>query len=262
MILGFSSLFGSPLSASAKASLRIRPHVDTFIDATLNQDMTKADGVSVVWPLPRNMKIDVATVLKLGLAQYGITSDQVPIITNGSFHQSQLRSEDGKFTNRPVIVVNRSSDVGSRMAVGNDTGFFVNDGSGKIMDAGAFPVGQDVVFKNEVSDVSVDVYIFDTNEERVEGLYATVKILMQAAENVFSKQLGYVKPPLRTGGSDSTSLQLDHPGGEFLVFERQLSYQGQHLDFIAGIAQVVRLVKEQLTTNGAAGSVTLPPVDV
>jgi hypothetical protein len=249
--------------ASSGATLAIAPHVPLIDDTQINQDLTAADGTSVIWPVPRSAQYDVAVVLQQGLAIYGITGEQIPVITNGAFRTSMLRSDDGKFTNRPTIVVNLGSDSAERVGIGTVTGFFVNDGE-QLVDVGAIPDEAQVLLKNEASNVTVDIWIFDVNEQRANQIYLTVKVLMQAAaQTVFMKQLGYIKAPIRTSGSHSTSLNLDHPGGEFLVFERLLTYSAQHYDFIGGVVQIINLVKEQLTVSGISGeSDTLPPVDV
>jgi hypothetical protein len=249
--------------ASSGATLAIAPHVPLIDDSEFHQDLTHADGTSVIWPTPRAAQIDVAVVIAQGLALYGIASAEIPVITNGAFRTSMLRSDDGKFTNRPVIVVNLSSDTADRTGIGTTTGYFVNDGE-QLVDVGELPDGAQVIMKNEASNVTVDVWVFDTNEERANNLYLTIKILMQAAaQTVFMEMLGYIKPPIRTGGNHSTALNLDHPGGEFLTFERQLTYSAQHLDFIGGVAQVINLIKEQLTVSGISGEEdVLPAVNV
>jgi hypothetical protein len=159
---------------------------------------------------------------------------------------------------RPVIVVTRQSDNAERMGLGeldghynaNDPRLIANNAEGQPIFAAGASGG--AVIHNQGSVVTCDVTIYDLNEMRADQMYLFVKTIMFAAESTF-QSLGYTKPPIRTNGSDSASL-LDNDGASHFLFERTLTYQGEHLDFIGAIDTLARLIgiHEDLVPDGLA----------
>lgn len=212
----------------------------------------------VVWPLPRSAKIDVATVLINGLVALGLDDDKVKVIANGSFHPNLMRDED--FNQRCVIAITRANDAASREALGELTGLFtVTDlESGAVIDTNEVLKNLDLgtlVMKEQASEEIVDIMIFDENAQRIEQLYLLIKILMFAGEKTFMEQLGYLEV-IRTSGSDSAMFVDTGQGGTFVLFSRNMQYRMKHLDFVAGVEQVVRLIQEQFTVNLPDGTPT------
>lgn len=222
--------------------------VGMFTSDLLAPNDNAADGsVSTVWNLPRDMKTDVAVVLLTAVQQFGLN---VLVIKNGIFEQAKLHDDAGN--QRPVITVARTSDSAERMALGevdgsykkNDPRLIEKNAAGTSTLLG--PKGSATVF-NQASVVTVDVTIYDLNEMRADQVYLFVKTVMFAAEEAF-KNLGYIKPPIRTSGTDGGSI-LDGDGGQKFLFERTLTYQGEHLDYIGAIDTLARLIAVQQNTE-------------
>jgi hypothetical protein len=206
------------------------------------------DGqVQTVWNLPRDMKTDVAVVLQTAISSFGL---DIVVIKNGIFEQAKLRNPDTTKT-RPVITVARTQDSAQRMGVGELDGNYQKldprliataiDGTALLADGGSATV------YNQASDVTVDVTIYDLNEMRADQTYLFVKTIMFAAERTFTS-LGYLKPPIRTGGSDGGSI-LDSDGGPKFCFERTLTYQAEHLDYIGAVDTLAHLIAIQQDTE-------------
>lgn len=230
--------------------------VEVIQDGSQNPDLKFASdtqekgGVpSVVWPLPRSMKIDMATVLQAIFSNYNL--DWIPVIVTGSFHPSMMRDKD--FKGRPVVVMQRANDTASRESVGELTDIFTATDlqSGKLLDINNVlaNIGSDeIIMKEQVSDVIVDIWLFDENDQRAEQLYLLIKTAMFAAEKTFLEVLGYLEF-IRISGSDSSILVNAEGGGTFIVFQRNLQYRGRHIDWLAGIEQVVSLISETYTAE-------------
>jgi hypothetical protein len=241
--------------------------VDGFaVDLTKPDDNLPDGEVTTVWNTPRDMKVDVAIIL---IAAFDHFKLDVKTVKTGVFEQALLVNPDTK-KSRPVVSVERTSDVATRKALGELDGVYDEDDprfNGK--NADGTPLLQDgatMILKNQASLVTVDVTIYDLNQQRADQMYLLIKTIMFASQNTF-KNLGYINPPLRTAGTDSQSILDMDAGGKFL-FERTLTYQGEHLDYIGGIdalAQLIafesELVSEIAPDNPATTTVNLGPVE-
>lgn len=240
--------------------------VSVIPDSAGATDLQTTDGQNqkVVWPLPRSMKIDMATILIASLQHFGL-GQNVKVVTTGSFLPAMMRSED--YLERTVVVLQRASDAAERDAIGELTDVFTltDIASGRVLDPqeilAAVPDLDDVVMKDQVSAEMVDVWIFDENDERAEQMYLLLKTVFFACTKTFMTELGY-KDFIRVNGQDAASLESAAQGGTFVVFQRNLMYRGLHIDFIAGIDQLARLIQQQFTSTAPPRDETLGPVAI
>jgi len=246
------------------AQMFIHRPLSVFPDSAANPDLSTPDDKTVVYPIPRDAKVDVAVFLKLGLAQFGNPLGQIPVIRDGSFQASLLRMYDvtsqtdlahAKTTPRPVIQVARASDVARRLAVneGSLVSQKTSQGGNIVTNSESVPEESHILTKDQVSDVTVEINIYATVETLADQLYLIVKTLMFEAEQVFMAELGYLNV-LRKDGVDNAGLTMDVPGGEALIFVRTLTYLCTHLDFIAGINQLAALYGQSQTLYDADGN--------
>lgn len=219
---------------------------------------------SVIWPLPRSMKIDMAAVLNATLQHFGLNSF-VTVVTTGAFQPSMMRDADNN--ERAVIVLQRAGDEAQREALGELTEIFTftDIQSGRVLDPGAvlanLPNGEHVIMKDQVSSELVDVWLFDENDERCEQLYLFVKTALFACTKTFTETLGY-RNFIRVNGQDAQPTLEQISGGVYVVFQKNLMYRGEHIDFIAGIDRLANVIQEQFTSTAGPRSETLPPVNI
>ena len=212
-----------------------------------NTDFMAPDDKTVVWNLPRDAKTDIAVVLQTAFEALGIDA---AVTKRGSFAESMLRDPETKKT-RPVVCVSLVNDSARYFALGELDGIYQ---AGEV--TATTPAGDPLlvdgtlgVVKNQLSAVSVEVALYDLNEQRADQMRLLVKTVMFAAADTF-RTLGYLKPPLRTGGGEGTgTMEMD--GGVHFLFTRTLSYQAEHLDFIGGIEQLGRLIAVRGNTDAS-----------
>jgi hypothetical protein len=232
-----------------------------------NNDFTAANDnagpglVTTVWTMPRDFEVDMQSVLQAIFAYYNLTD--IPIILNGAFEPSQLRSAAGAIV--PVITLCLSSDAASRESLGELTGRFtlpnpiVADGIPG--DPNATPpippivapileAGQHVTLKNQASNVGLDLSVYCLNRNLGKQTYYFIKTALFAAEQTFA-DLGYLNPPIRTSAAMQTGI-LDFDGGPKFLYEWQMSYEAKHLDFLAGIDTLASLIAVRSTLADAA----------
>jgi hypothetical protein len=249
---------------SLNARLFISNQPQVFPDQGSNPDLGTPDDTSVIWPIPRDAKTDVAVLLRLGLEQFGNPVGSIPVIKDGTFQQSLLRMYDVSKKNdlahaptvsQPVIQVARAGDVARRISVSElaeGHGRKTSEGGDIVTDSETIPEDAEIYLRHQVSDVTIEINIYDTKENRADQLYLLIKTLMFAAEKTFMS-LGYLNV-LRLNGVDNAGLTLDVPGGEALIFVRTLTYLMTHMDFIAGIATLGNLIGQELTIETVDGN--------
>ncbi len=219
-------------------------------DLTQANDEDGPGNVEVVWTLPRDFEVDLQTVLQAAFTHYEILD--VPVIINGVFEAAMLRKPDPtdptnvqKGTIVPIVVINLTSDVGTRTSLGEITmsqtapSPSLADGIPGAIDP-VLEAGQQVTLKNQASRVAAAISIYCLDEQLAKATYLFTKTDMFAAESTF-QSLGYIEPPMRTSASRSTNL-LDFDGGAKFVFEWDMTYEGMHYDFIAGIDSLAELI--------------------
>jgi hypothetical protein len=228
------------------------------VASSTNPDLGTPDDTSVIWPLPIDAKIDTAVLIKQGLEQFGQPLASIPVLRDGTFQASLLRMYSvskmddlahAKTVPIPVIQVSRAGDSASRISVGEiaEQGRKTSEGGDIVTNSETIPEDAELFLRHQVSDVTVEVNIYDLVESRADQLYKLVKTIMFAAEETF-RNLGYLNV-IRTNGVDNAGLILDVPGGEALIFVRTLTYQMKHMDFIAGVFQLATLVAQELTLD-------------
>jgi hypothetical protein len=252
--------------AQLGAMLFISNQLTVVSDESTNPDLTTPDDVNVVWPLPRDAKSDVCVILKAALAQFGQPLGSIPVIKDGTFQASLLRIYNvnsvtdlahATTTPQPVIQVARAADVARRISAGEVAQGFnqrTSAGGNIVTNSNTLPEDAEVFLRTQASDVTIEINIYDTFESRADQLYLLVKTVMFAAEKVFM-DLGYLNV-LRQNGVDNAGLTLDVPGGEALIFVRTLTYLMTHLDFIAGVGQLGKLIAQDQTFIDPQGGET------
>jgi hypothetical protein len=210
-------------------------------DLTAPNDNEPDGQVTTVWNMPRDMKTDVAVVLQSSFTYFNL---DVPVRKLGAFEFSLLRNPDTK-KERCVVTVSRSNDSAERMGLGELDGVYQQlDPNLIATNADGTPLmaddAQQAFITNQASTVTVDVTIYSLNEMMADQLFLLVKSILFAAEKTF-QSLGYIKPPIRTAASDALSI-VDMDGGGKFLFERTLTYVGEHLDYIGGIDTLASLI--------------------
>lgn len=218
-------------------------------------------GAKVLWPLPRDEKIDVVEVLKTALDNFAITD--IPVGLIGSVSKSTLRKKTDKEPPNdwvwvPNIVVRRSFERAERMGIGEMAGIFVNvdgepvpaivsyDQNGNPV---TVPAGQVRQFRAQTSQTSIDIVIVDADEYRIDQLYKLVKLIMFATANsVFMEELGYLNV-IREGGGDDDPSEVSLDGGNYVLFTRTLTYGMSCPFFVAGIPRLAELIQQTLTVE-------------
>jgi hypothetical protein len=234
---------------------------DIIVNAPNQADLSSPDNTTVIWPKPRDPKIDIATIIETSLQKLGI--GDVPVIKEGSFKSSLLQycqngcldACDCDKVSRPVVTVSRASDKTVRMAIGRLIGeFAANDPALLDPDAQVAPDGV-VDVHGEHSDAQIDVVINDLNGPRADQMYQIIKLSMIAALQVFM-DVGYIDIK-RVGGGDLAPLEIDSPVPG-LVSSRTLTYECRYPDYIATLPTLVHLVKQSMTIEpGGAQTSTL-----
>jgi hypothetical protein len=210
-------------------------------DLTAPNDNEPDGSVTTVWNMPRDMKTDVAVVLQSSFTYFELDA---PVRKLGAFEFSLLRNPDTK-RERCVVTVNRTADSAERMGLGELDGVYQQmDPRLTATNADGTPLmandGQQAFITNQASNVTVDVTVWCLNEIMADQMVLLIKSILFAAEKTF-QSLGYVKPPLRTNVTDAVSI-VDMDGGAKFLFERTLTYQGEHLDYIGGIDTLASLI--------------------
>ena len=222
-------------------------------DTSLADDNTEQP--TTVWSMTREFVADLAAVIQAALNHYGM--NDVHVIENGVFETSMLHEPPppdhptgGVLKSRPFISINLTSDVASRESLGEILSVATKADPGFILDPQNILNDDNVaIVKNQMSTVTADISVYDLNLQRANQMRLFVKTLMFACEATFAS-FGYIKPPLRTGSSWQTGI-VEMAGGERMVFERTLTYEAAHFDFIAGIDDLARLIQAQSKTVAA-----------
>jgi hypothetical protein len=212
-------------------------------------DLTKPDNLKIIWPLPRDPKIDFHVILTNLLAQNGL--DRINVVTEPTFQPSLLKDKNGRWT--CVIAVTRGSDSARRYGIGEQMALFINDGSGNMVDVtqtvlNAIPQGTPVEFLGQAAESTVHLDIFSINTQLSEQLYLFVKLALFAAEKpYFFSALGYIDM-IRVDGRDEVS-GISYEGGTHIIAARSLSYRTVTLEYAAAALNLVDVIKATFTAQ-------------
>lgn len=230
------------------------PQAHFMPDSALHVDAYIPDGQNKVWPTPHDAKIDIATMIEVGLEGLGISD--VPVLKDGSFHSSQLMRTDarGDSVAVPVITISRVSDIEHRIALGKLIGAYPT-GDPRVIDPTGLTAGANTVtFSGNLSDVTIDVTISDLNGFRADQMYLLCKYIMECALPEFNR-IGY-QDVKRVNGQDLAKIEINDPAPG-IVYSRTLTYACIHPSFVASIDTLVHLVKQTLTVNPGPSDSTI-----
>lgn len=214
-------------------------------------DFTKPDDLTVIWPMYRDVKADVATIIEGLLKQNKLSF--IPVIKEGSFQPSLLQDDKKRW--RPVVVITRSTDVAERMGLGEEIAYLIKDDTvdppqmidvtDKVLPN--IPLGAGVNFLGQASLQTVSIDIFSINSQIADQLYGVLKIGMIASEKLyFMGALGYLDI-IRSGGGDGEDIVIDFSGGPHAIANRILTYECKTLDFLAGADTLATLIESTFT---------------
>jgi hypothetical protein len=214
-------------------------------------DLTHPDNLKIIWPLPRDPKIDFHVVLTELLKTNGL--EFINVVTEPTFQPSLLHDKNGHWT--AVIAVTRGSDAAHRYGIGEQVALFINDGSGKMVDVtqnvlNAIPMGTPVDFYAQAAESTVHLDIFSINTQMSEQLYLFVKLALFAAEKpYFIESLGYLDV-LRVDGRDEVS-GIDYSGGTHILASRSLTYRTTTLEYLSATLDLVNVIQATFTAQTA-----------
>jgi hypothetical protein len=233
--------------------------VFAIVEGTLqNIDLTQPNNLNVIWPLPRDPKIDFHVILEQLLAQNSLSF--INVVTEPTFEPSQLHDGDGHWTG--VIALTRGADSARRYGIGEHVGFFVSDGVNP--DTGQpnlvditpdilanIPSGTPVDMLAQMSEGIVNIDIFSINTQLSEQLYLWVKTALFAAEKpYFMSALGYLDV-LRMDGRDEVS-GIEASGGTHMLAVRSMSYRTRTLEFLAATLDLVSVIQATYSAQTVA----------
>lgn len=248
------------------------PELKAILDGYFQTlDLSSPDGLRIIWPLPRDPKIDFHTVLTELLKQNGL--DFVKVVTEPTFEPSFLHDKDGHWT--AVIALTRGSDSARRYGIGEQVALFINDGSGTMVDItpnvlNAIAGGSPVNFYAQAAESAVNIDIFSINTMLSEQLYLFVKLALFAAEKpYFIGSLGYLDV-LRQDGRDEVS-GIDFSGGTHILASRSMVYRTTTLEYLSASLDLANVIQATFTAQTAqpgaylatvVGGATLTSVEV